>query len=316
MNFILNLMECVRRDHCSLYGYERETTPNIDALARESTIFTNCTSCIGTKPSWMTLLTGTTPEHHGVSGRKYTILPKFKGLPELLGNAVTTALVANSEPIVQPHLVACFDRVIFLDLENYHDKPEQGWRTLNAALELIIALPKPYLLIIHWMDTHAKYRAGEDRGHFSGDELSLSLPTHDADIHPAYRIGGSQEYRLHYDAYDEALYHVDKVIGELINELPSDTSIIVTADHGEKVNTVGRTFCHYKKECTEVPFVWYFPDGTPQVIEGAVGHEDILPTLLDYFGLDTPGQVTGRSLMSYLRDDVLLERLRALGYVE
>lgn len=317
MNFVLNLVECLRRDHCSLYGYERETTPNIDALAQQSTVFTNCTSCTGTKPSWATLLTGTTPEHHGVRSRKYTILPKYKGLPELLGNAVTTALIANSEPVANFHLAKGFDHLAFLRLDNYHDKPEQSWRTLEVTNELLLELQEPFLLVIHYMDTHGKYRAGEDEGKFANDDLARPLPTHDVDIHPTYQLGGSKAYNLHYNRYDEAIFHVDRIIGELLKELPlHETSVIVTGDHGEKVDPIGRTFCHYKNECTEVPFIWYFPDGTPRVVEDAVGHEDVLPTLLDYYGLVIPEQVTGRSLMSYLRDDILLERLRALGYVE
>lgn len=317
MNIILNLIECLRRDHCSLYGYVRETTPNIDALARSSTVFTNCTSGIGTKPSWTTLMTGTTPEHHGVDRRQYTLLPKYKGLPEIIGDAATTAVIANGIPLIQCHLTSKFDKVVYLDLVREHDKPEQGWRTLAAAKELLGVLPEPYFLIIHYMDTHGKYQAGEDEGRFADDELARTLPTYDVDIHPTYQLGGSKAYNLHYNRYDEAIFHVDKVVGELIGELPlHKTSIIITGDHGEKVSTIGRTFQHYKPECTEVPLVWYFPDGTPQVVEDAVGHEDILPTLLDYHGLEIPEQVTGRSLMSYLRDDVLLERLRALGYVE
>ncbi len=316
MNFVLNLVECLRRDHCSLYGYERETTPNIDKLARSSTVFTNCTSGIGTKPSWTTLMTGTTPEHHGVNKRRYTLLPKWKGLPEFIGDTATTALIANGVPLIQLHLTSKFDSVVYLDLVREHNKPEQSLRTLAATKELLLRLPEPFFLIVHWMDTHGRYQAGEHEGQFEHDELSKTLSTDDVDIHPTYQLGGSKEYRLHYNRYDEAILHIDAIMGELIEELLPNTSIIVTGDHGEKVDMIGRTFQHYKPECTEVPFVWYYPGGTQQVVEVATGHEDILPTILDHFGLEIPSQVTGKSLMSYLKDDILEQRLRALGYVE
>ena len=46
----------------SLYGYGLPTTPNIDAFARKSTVFTNFYSaCTFTTPSVASLLTGIYP---------------------------------------------------------------------------------------------------------------------------------------------------------------------------------------------------------------------------------------------------------------
>ena len=43
-NIILISMDTVRADHVGAYGYERQTTPNVDALAARSVLFENAVS--------------------------------------------------------------------------------------------------------------------------------------------------------------------------------------------------------------------------------------------------------------------------------
>ena len=38
-NVVLMVIDCLRADHVSSYGYPRQTTPNIDALSRKGLIF-------------------------------------------------------------------------------------------------------------------------------------------------------------------------------------------------------------------------------------------------------------------------------------
>ena len=65
-NVLLITIDCLRVDHLSCYGYEKPTSPHIDALAEKSLIFHNAFStgpC--TRQSFPGLLTSTYPLMHG-----------------------------------------------------------------------------------------------------------------------------------------------------------------------------------------------------------------------------------------------------------
>src|SRR3990172_5346248 len=64
---MLVVIDCLRADHVSCYGYERPTTPTIDSLAQHGLTWRNAHSTSSwTKPSVASLLTGLYPCQHGV----------------------------------------------------------------------------------------------------------------------------------------------------------------------------------------------------------------------------------------------------------
>jgi arylsulfatase A-like enzyme len=66
-NLILITIDTCRADRLSCYGYERETTPNLDRLASEGVLFENTRTCVPiTLPSHVSILTGLYPTFHGV----------------------------------------------------------------------------------------------------------------------------------------------------------------------------------------------------------------------------------------------------------
>ena len=78
-NIILISIDSLRPDRLGIYGYERDTSPNIDRLASESVVFDNAFSTTSwTLPSHVSMLTGLYPEVHGV----------FKGKQRVGENAV------------------------------------------------------------------------------------------------------------------------------------------------------------------------------------------------------------------------------------
>ncbi len=74
--FIL-MIDTLRRDHVSFFGYERPTSPNLDRLLSESIVFTDAlTPSIWTIPSVASLFTGLHPSSHGVVGEQRCVLPQ------------------------------------------------------------------------------------------------------------------------------------------------------------------------------------------------------------------------------------------------
>ena len=104
-NVILITMDTVRADHLSLYGYERDTTPNLKKLSEESTLYTHAiASGDMTLSTHASIFTGTYPRQHGAhfdpwngcnGGRPLS--DKFHTLAEILSQKgyLTMGIVAN-----------------------------------------------------------------------------------------------------------------------------------------------------------------------------------------------------------------------------
>ena len=70
-NIVLIVMDAVRVDHLSCYGYFRETSPTLDRIAKEGVLFENYyASGIATGPGFTSIITGRYPTTH-----KYYLTP-------------------------------------------------------------------------------------------------------------------------------------------------------------------------------------------------------------------------------------------------
>jgi len=104
-NVILISLDTVRADHLSLYGYQRDTTPNLRKLAAEATVYRRATSTADwTLPSHASMLTGLYPSEHGAGCdvSKHAIIPlpdEVETVAEILaaGGYTTAAVVANTD---------------------------------------------------------------------------------------------------------------------------------------------------------------------------------------------------------------------------
>ncbi|MEW6359390.1 MAG: sulfatase-like hydrolase/transferase [Planctomycetota bacterium] len=95
---------------------------------------------------------------------------------------------------------------------------------------------------------------------------------------------------------------VDECIGMVLDALRSrglmdDTILIFTSDHGEQLgcHTLFQKMVCYE-ESIHIPFILRAPGQTPGRREQLAGHNDILPTILDYAGIGIPDAVQGVSL--------------------
>ncbi|ELZ45611.1 sulfatase [Halorubrum distributum JCM 9100] len=105
------------------------------------------------------------------------------------------------------------------------------------------------------------------------------------------------------EAYDGAVRWVDQQVGRLIgylerNELMEDTMIVLTADHGHNFGEHGIFSDNSGLYDTSihVPLVVHHPDKPAERVSGIVQHIDIVPTILDYAGLEIPDDLRGNVL--------------------
>jgi arylsulfatase A-like enzyme len=84
-NILLIVMDTVRADHLSLYGYHLNTTPFLTKMAKESTVFTNAFAASPwTLPSHASLFTGLYPSQHNCHGEHFWLDNSFRTLAEVL----------------------------------------------------------------------------------------------------------------------------------------------------------------------------------------------------------------------------------------
>jgi glucan phosphoethanolaminetransferase (alkaline phosphatase superfamily) len=106
-NVIWIVLDTVRADHMSVYGYNRDTTPNLRKLSEQATVYLNAIAPSDfTLPSHASMLTGLYPSQHGAhyfpdspSGRP--LAEGFRTLPEILASkGYSTICVAANYPFL------------------------------------------------------------------------------------------------------------------------------------------------------------------------------------------------------------------------
>lgn len=314
---ILISIDTLRADHLGFWGYERDTSPNLDRLARESWAFKSSTSqAPHTIPSLLQLMTGQFFQHERIA-------PESTALAEYLKlHGYRTAAVVDN-PIVElqvTDLQRGFDHFYANDVLD-RDQAQQHWKTKMPAdvitrqavrwLDEHAEDERPFFLWLHYFDPHDPYMPP-----FTAD-LPFAREVTDTewtgDIRNTFlfqpsRPGSSFEEkdRQHLvNLYDAEIYYVDQALGDLFahleeTELFDASLIVVTADHGEAFGERGR-FTHGKsvhQEEIHVPLVVKPPfyRDPPREVLAPTQNVDILPTITSLVGIDPPARVDGRDL--------------------
>jgi arylsulfatase A-like enzyme len=279
LNVLLVVLDTVRADHLSLYGYARETTPNLSKLARRGIVFeqARCTAP-WTLPSHASMMTGRWPHELSVN-IDHPLDATYPTLAQFLGSNgyATAGFVGN---ISYCGAETGLDRG-FAHYEDHDLSPASLlWLTAVGRMVLcpifapqdaragghtVVHLRKdaarirgdlmhwldrqgnrPFFAFVNLYDAHNPYipPEGFDR-HFG---IWPDSPE-DYEILDRWFIVdksklSSRDLRLGADAYDDCLAYLDDQIGRLVEDLDrrgrlANTLVIVTADHGEHLGEHG-----------------------------------------------------------------------------
>jgi arylsulfatase A-like enzyme len=295
-NILVILVDTLRADHLSTYGYGRSTSPHIDDLAKQGTLFERAFAASSwTLPSHASLLTGRYPHEHGAVNQKYD--GQFFTIGEALRERGyrTAAFSAN---------VYFFTRRDgfgqgFLHFEDFfHNAEDRALRTVygrkfyqyvveritredfptrksaddvNRALLgwLEGSAGRPFFAFLNYFDTHDPYLPpAEYWKRFSKLERP---PGHINEWAGRIRPKLTPvELQAEIDAYDASIAYVDEQIGRLMAELKrrglsDNTLVVVTSDHGESLGEHG-LFTHRNalyRELIQVPLIFLWPGQVP-----------------------------------------------------
>ena len=98
-NVLWIVWDTVRADHLGLYGYERDTTPNLDRWAEGARVFEDCLSTAGyTLPSHASMFTGLLPSEHCAHNDHPRLDEEFTTIPELLRSVGYRTYLYSANP--------------------------------------------------------------------------------------------------------------------------------------------------------------------------------------------------------------------------
>jgi arylsulfatase A-like enzyme len=317
-NVIVYLVDTLRADRLGVYGYDRATSPRLDALARQSIVFDRAyANAPWTLPAVTSVMTGLYPWTHGVEDVGKSLDPNAVTLPKILAAAgyETAAFLTNGVVGRRSGLGAGFSvyRQIPEDTksETIHARAE----TLNTAALSWLDQRRgsaPFFLYLHASDPHAPYRppaAQRERfapsvpvGEIGSTQILQRLVNEPRADDGRYAAPMSE-------LYDGEVAYTDEAFGKLLDEIErrgllKNTIVVFLADHGEALyehHVWGHEWWLYE-ELIRIPLLVRLPGAQPSGGRNAtvVQQVDLMPTILELVGLPIPAGVQGRSLLPIL----------------
>ncbi len=306
-NVVLITVDTLRADHLSAYGYDRETSPRIDALARDGVRFRHTIVPRGqTWPTIASLFTSLHPRSHGVRENGYPLAEGTLTLTRLLKRAGYTTAAFLTNMITAKH--RDFDH-----LERF----VPGDRDAAALREVLPWLGRHrderFFLWVHLVGPHDPYVPAQRfaerfntgyRGPIDGGQVLRRVHRKRTDLPPkavAHVVS----------LYDGEIAQVDERIGAILDEidaqgLRASTLVVLTSDHGEELYQHNHFFLHawsIYDSVLRVPLVLRLPGVLPagKRVDGVIRIEDVAPTILELVGVTTPESFEGESLLPAIR---------------
>jgi len=310
-NLLIVSLDTVRRDHTSVYGYERETTPGLSALASGAVVFDDAIAQeVNTTPSHASMFTGVYPHVHGSLDNRWPLPAGQTTLAQILAaqGFRTAAFVSG---VIMHRQLSGLDR----GFEVYEDRlpgdRRDGAQTVALALDWLRRVRKGerFFLFVHLYDAHGPYRPPPE---YAGLFVSVPGGATVDDPPPYQRLPDeegnvSHELGDYVDRYDGALRYLDDLVSRLLADVDlSSTAVVVLSDHGEtlgeryyKLDHGGQLF----DEQIRIPLIVSAPGLRPQRIRSPAETVDLLPTLLELLDVPLPAErpVQGRDLLPLMR---------------
>ncbi len=288
-NLLLITIDALRIDRLAAYGSQNPRTPNMDRLAENGWTFKNCYATVPMSlPSHSTIFTGREPLDHGVHNNGTDFLPSGEQtLAEVMKNEgfETYAVVSSYELQSKSGLNQGFD--------TYDDSLDDS--VIIHNLQTAIAADRVFARFQAWLgqSPSPKFMAWI---HFSDPQGPYKLPPEYAKLYEK-------------DPYSGEVALVDHYVGEIVRLLTEKnlldrTVIVIAGSHGEALAEHREwghgLFCY--DTTLKVPLIIRHPAASEdkQVIAARVRLLDLMPSLLQFFNVESPAGVQGKSFLARL----------------
>jgi arylsulfatase A-like enzyme len=332
-NILFFGIDSLLADHMSCYGYGRQTSPHLDRVATQGTLFERYYSPhIPTTSGYANMLTGMDVFSTQVVALRHKgpMRSEIKTLPEILREAgYTTTCVGFRGNAASRG----FDTYIDFD---------SGWKTFEQGrmpkaenlnqvtlpeIDRLTKQKQPWLLFLRHLDPHSPYLPPTpfERMFYGGNECDPKNKSMDAlkefkpfrDYLLSWMPEGISDKEYVIAQYDGEIAYMDAAIRTLFARLEAkgildETLVVITSDHGETLYDHDCYFDHHGlyDVTLHVPLILRYPGAVPagKRVAGYSQHYDLVPTLLDLAGIESGIQFDGTSLLPMVRGEVASHR--------
>jgi len=300
---LLITIDTLRKDHLGCFGYERNTSPFIDQLAKNGILFKNAISPLPlTDPSHASIHTALHPLVHGVNQNSTKLPQKAETIAEVMKkngfHTIAAVAVFHMSKVYQFN--QGFDSYADKwEKTNHNDHWQRTAQSVNQDLFKQIAdykkkhKSKPLFIWTHYYDPHVPY--------INRKEIHLDKPDKN-----------KPDKNPNIESYDKEIRYTDNAVSALLDFLKNENllekaTICITSDHGEQLGE-HNVFGDHKDIYSETVFVpvIFSGYGIPRnrTFAEYISTMDIAPTLLNLAGLKYTAPVHGRNLLDQNREPI------------
>ena len=324
LNVLLVTIDTLRADHLGLYAYTRNTSPHIDALARQGAVFDRAyTYWPKTRGSMAIMLTGRRPSQNGYS-KSHPMLLDFNAT---LASALKEAGYVTAAAVDNPNVAAANGYAKGFDTyrETWEEKAlateaDRAKAITDTAISFLARAGKdrPFFLWLHYVNPHAPYAPPPPYDSAFLDEPSRegprlrTVPGLHGGIPRQWAVRGRDRLGYYVAQYDGEIAAVDEQVGRVMDALhrssaASRTVVVLTSDHGESLGEHDYYFDHGEdvfEPSLAIPLVVIAPGVAPGIrVDAFASTLDIVPTVLDAVKVSYPPDLAGTSLLPVARGE-------------
>ncbi len=320
-NVVIIVIDTLRADHLSLYGYGRETSAGLSAFAEDSIVVeSSLANAPWTKPSMASMFTSLYPSQHGVVEEETSnrLADSLLTFPEVFAEQGYQVIGFSENPHISK------GRGFAQGFERLSLKPgfqaDSEW-VLSGAKKWLRTREEgsPFLLYLHFLDPHGPYEP-KNSSDFLGNLQSEHKLVKAGLVGKLVKDGRLTEELSQTDRdylialYDAEVREITQDVSQVFamlqqHGLSDDTIVLLTSDHGEELFDHGSLKHGYWlfDEALHVPMIWRIPGlgarhvGTAR--EQLVRHIDVAPTLFELLGFEAQTHFQGRSVVPLLRGE-------------
>jgi len=328
LNVLLVVLEGARADHCSCNGYERETTPFLDQMAREGVRFPHAFTTAPTSLAAVaSMFTGLFPSLHGATEETRLLGPGPRVVAEVLKARGYRTAAFCPDPAIGPQngFGRGFDRFftqhgggrITGRAADYARRASDrvlgrgdagARRTTHALLDWVGQGHEPFFAFVQYREALRPLRppAPYDRTFMPAGLTAANTRTANLPVEGPPRPVSAEEAAALAALHDGALRYADLRLKEIADALAANrawdrTLCIVTAGYGENLGETGTigALPALSDAALRVPLILRCPGRIPSgfVVEAFAQPVDLLPTIAALTGASLDPPVQGRALL-------------------
>jgi arylsulfatase A-like enzyme len=328
---ILFLGDALRRDHLSMYGYERETSPALHALGDEGIVFEdNISQGAWTKISVPSMMTSLYPSSHGMTDMLDRLPSSVTTMSEVFREAGYATWQSSSVPFTGKLSNLHQGVDVLHERGSIGELDHSGAKTARSYVDHFLEWAEdhhdvPFFAFVHTFDPHSpfepyspydvlwgteegktEYERGLDLWESGFDDLPTQAQIDSTDVDQEMFV------QHEHDWYDGSIRAMDEEIARLLEGLEElgigaeETLFIFISDHGEEFLEHGFHFHGNSAygDMMNAPLIMRWPGVLPAGTRVAQTTEslDMLPTVLELAGIRPPEVVQGQSLLPLIVD--------------